>query len=96
MKRVLLLLGLILIGLTCFAQTDSAVVANGVTVICDSLWANIVTWTGGYIGLIFVIATILDHVLASVKWTPANSVLQFLWMGFKSILHYLDLTGSNK
>lgn len=36
-------------------------------------------------------ALILEYVVTYVKWTPANSTLEFIWIWFKKIIHFLSL-----
>lgn len=91
MKKVILLLAVLFTATCIFAQVDSTVVVNSVDQSIFDLIYNFVTShiSAKALTIILTVGWILEYVITYVKWTPANSVLAFIWNGFKKIVAFI-------
>lgn len=91
MKKFLMcLLAIVFVSIGVYAQVDSTAIStlttSVVTLLLDSLGKFISNniWT-----VIFFVCFILSEILASVKFTPKNSICQVLWYSFKAIIRFI-------
>jgi hypothetical protein len=84
------LLTLMLVCVGAFAQIDSTTVSSVTTTGLTLSWSVISSFLSTHVWtIIFAVAFILSEILASVKFTPKNSIMQVLWYGAKAILKFL-------
>lgn len=92
MKKLAFLLtcALLLISTGMFALTvDSTAISTTTTYSLTFLFGAFGSYLSAHIwAVVFTVAFILSEILASVKWTPKNSICQVIWYAFEAIVKF--------
>ena len=93
-KTILILIGL-LASVCIFAQVDSATVASTSVNVFSSFWETIYAFLQAHLSvaafsIFWVLIYALNGILQASKWTPANRIEQFIWIGLKAILKFIS------
>jgi len=79
----------LLISTSVFAAIDTTAVSTATTYSLSFLFNAFGSYISVHIwSVVFMVAFILSEILANVKWTPHNSILQLIWAAFKAIIKF--------
>jgi len=72
-----------------FAAIDTTTVSTATTYSLTFLFSAFGSYISAHVWtVVFMIAFIISEILANVKWTPKNSILQLVWAAFKAIIKF--------
>lgn len=76
------------------AQVDSTIISSTTVSIFSEFWDKILSFLSsnlsvGVLTIIWLIVKISDKYIQASKWTPANDVLEAVWIAVKAIWHFI-------
>lgn len=75
--------------------TALAFAQDSTPVVDPAFFDSIYAWIVGYVPaktltIVITVAWVFDYIVTYVKWTPANSTAELVWIWLKKAVHFLS------